>query len=504
MNEPMENSADLLELLGAAWDGRLDEASFARLESLLAGDQGACDVLVAFSRMQIELAWQAATSQAHEKALSMLAPYFAEPVTAAATTDKLQSQEVAGARATLIAKRTKSSTRRYLAIAAGVLVPLAAIAWYSLSGNSQVDQVAKRVQLLRAPHRVARVVRFDDAAWQGGAHYALGELLTIGERLHLLKGTAQISMSSGADILLQSPCIVELTSDRRIRLERGKLTAQAATWAKGFAVETDVLQITDLGTRFAVWAESPGRTEAQVFEGAVRAEPLSRPSGAKADAEIITAGQAVKWNQVEGRVQRTQFDGSRFLDLLPEFRPLYPIRIANTGEGSSVGSRDSRWRITAGHASGGSFPVQALVTRPHSDYLEETPAQAGAAGGESRWISVLGGTSRGVASHAAFTFETSFDLTSVNPATVHLVGQILVDNRVQEIRLNGKPVDVQPWESVSSQDFRKFHVVEIREGFHRGVNRLEIDVVNSALPNGSYNPMALRVEWQAFGCAEGS
>jgi hypothetical protein len=282
------------------------------------------------------------------------------------------------------------------------------------------------------------------------------------------------------------------------------LTAQAATWAKGFVVETDDLRITDLGTRFAVLAESPDTTEAHVLEGVVRAEPLDGTAGDKAAAVLVTAGQAIRWNEDARRVERTRFQSGRFVERLPQFRPLHPISLANTGQGRSISSRDSRWRITAGHPSGGSFPVQALVSRPHSAYLEEAPARTGAAGADSQWISVLGGTSRGVASHAAFTFETSFDLANVDPATVHLVGQILVDNRVQEIRLNGEPVDVPPWEGISSEDFQKFHVVEIREGFKSGENRLEIDVVNGAVPDGSYNPMALRVEWQAFGCVEGS
>ena len=122
----------------------------------------------------------------------------------------------------------------------------------------------------------------------------------------------------------------------------------------------------------------------------------------------------------------------------------------------------------------------------------------------SQWISVPIGTSRGVAGHTQYTFETTFQLDKVDPATVHLVGQVLVDNRIQEIRLNGKPTDVPPWEMIAVTDFQKFHVIDIREGFTAGTNRLEFDVINSAsLNNSALNPMALRVEWQAFGCATG-
>lgn len=504
MKERMDNSDELLELLGAAWDGRLDEASFARLEAMLASDQdGACEVLVAFSRMQVELAWLAASSQAHEKALSRLAPYFTESATTSSAPNDPRTHVPSVISGAFGTKRTKSSTRRILAMAASLLVPLGAFAWYSLSGSPQVDEIARQVRLVRAPHKVARVVSVDNAVWQDGVHFAQGDLLAEGAGLHLLQGTAQVSMGCGADILLQSPCTVKLTSSSRVRLKQGKLTAQAAKWAKGFVVETENLQITDLGTRFAVLADSPGATEAHVLEGVVRAEPVGAQTGNKVASILVTAGQAVRWNESEGRVERTRFDGDRFVQSMPNFRPLHPINIANTARELSPGSRDPRWRISTGHISGGAFPTQAVVCRPHSVYLEGDQGTTGTVGGGSQWISVLGGTSRGVASHSAFTFETSFNLVNVDPTTVHLVGQILVDNRVQEIRLNGEPVDVQPWESAFSQDFQRFHVVEIREGFKRGANRLEIDVVNGAVPNGSFNPMALRIEWQAFGSVEG-
>lgn len=494
MTEPTDNSDELLELLGAAWDGRLDETSFARLEALLADDRSAaCDVLVAFSRLQVELACLAASSQAHERALSLLAPYFAESATAASVP----------ARKTFAASPAKNSLgvrlskRRFLAVAAGLLVPLAAFTWYSLSPDARIDETAERIPLLRAPHKVARLASADGAVWQDGASYGPGDLLAQGDRLRLLRGTAQVSMVCGADVLMQAPCTVEFSSANRVRLERGKLTAQAARWAKGFVVEAEGLRITDLGTRFAVLAESPGIAEAHVLEGVVRVEPIRSRMGAQPASLLVKAGQAVEWNEGAGRINRTGVDSSRFVENLAQFRPLHPINIANTGRGLSLGSRDPRWRIIAGHASGGPLPAQAVVGRPHDWYLDDGPNR-------SQWISVRGGTDRGVEQFTQYTFETMFDLSGVDPSTVHLVGQILVDNRVQEIRVNGKQVDLTPWEHNSLEDFQRFHLMEIRDGFSTGVNRLEIDVINGTTSDGlSRNPMALRVEWQAFGCAVG-
>ncbi len=246
-----------------------------------------------------------------------------------------------------------------------------------------------------------------------------------------------------------------------------------------------------------MWTESPDIAEAHVFEGVVRAEPLDAPRRDENAALMVTAGHAVQWDESAGRLVRIPVDHTRFAETLAHFRPLHPIEIANTGRGLLLGNRDPRWRITAGHASGGTFPALAEVGNSVAGYLDNAPKQ-------SQWVSVHGGTTRGVDPYTQYTFETRFDLTGVDPSTVHLVGQVLVDNRVEEIRLNGKRVDIPPWQSISHDDFRSFHVVEIRGGFASGANWIEFDVINGATVDGlARNPMALRVEWQAFGCVAG-
>ncbi len=228
MKETADNSDELLELLGAAWDGRLEEASFARLEELLAVDRGAaCGVLVAFSRLQVELAWQAASSQAHEKALVSLEPFFEKSASSAPAASHSGARVLKSAAGRSKGRNSNrvDSKRRFFVVAAGLLISIAAFMWYSQSTNSHINQTAEQIPLLRAPDMVARFVNATDAVWQDGARHAEGDLLSQGERMQLLRGTAQISMSCGADILLQSPCTVELSSDNRVRLYHGKLTA---------------------------------------------------------------------------------------------------------------------------------------------------------------------------------------------------------------------------------------------------------------------------------------
>ena len=112
------------------------------------------------------------------------------------------------------------------------------------------------------------------AVWAEGSAIEIGQTIDENQHLELLSGSAQVSMACGADVVLQGPCSVTLVADDFARLESGKLTAQAAKWATGFVVAANDLEVTDLGTRFAVSADSDGVVEAHVLEGSVLAEPL--------------------------------------------------------------------------------------------------------------------------------------------------------------------------------------------------------------------------------------
>jgi hypothetical protein len=334
-----------------------------------------------------------------------------------------------------------------------------------------------------------------DASWKQALLLVPGDLLSGGQRLELLEGSAQISMACGADLLLQSPCTVELTSEKSVRLVSGTVTAQVADWGKGFVVNGAGVTLTDLGTRFAAHVDVEGNCQAHVFEGLVSAK--SALASVNENPVFVKAEQAVEWDEARSTLRSIPVDHGSFKEAMDEFHPLRPIDVANTGRGLAVGARDPRWRMTAGHASGGRFPIQAVVSRPAPGHFESGLNQ-------SQWISVPGGTARGVEQYTQYTFATDFDLSGVDPATVQLIGYIVVDNRVQEIRLNGKPVNLQPWQTLYGEDFAKPHVVTIRQGFVSGVNRLEIDVINGTIQDGlTHNPMGLRAEWQAFGCATG-
>jgi hypothetical protein len=100
-----------------------------------------------------------------------------------------------------------------------------------------------------------------------------------------------------------------------------------------------------------------------------------------------------------------------------------------------------------------------------------------------------------------YTFETEFDLAAYDLSTVTLVAQVMADNGVTAVRINGQPVKFKPWVESVRTVYNKFHNIEINGDFVQGINKIQFDVWNGI--NGYYpeskNPMAMRVEWQAFG-----
>jgi len=486
---------ELLDLASAACDGRLDAESVARLETMLRESDEACVLWLRYMQLDADLRVLVATSSAERQALARLNataglalpvnPPDGAPASPSHGLHLLMGGLVLAAMGVLVAVSvfvvSKSADRRPVAQGPRPAVELPA--------------PSDGITLVRPPEQIAMLSGVGkDAVWAGEESFKVGQLLPQGTRLDLRAGSAQISMTCGADGVLQAPCRIVLFDNRLIQLESGVLTAQVAEWARGFVVETRGLRITDLGTRFAVSAESPDAAEAHVLAGSILAKPF-RPSSPRETELLLRSGEAIRVNAREGKVARIAAAKERFADEFKGVRPYRLIELANTGRGFIVGEEDAHWRITTGPKSVGPWPQPAFVTLPHMRYLDNAPEK-------SQWISVEGGTARSMPRNKVFTFETTFDLSGFDPATVSVVAQILADNGVKDVRLNGKPVEMEPWvDNLVGQRFQTFHVVEFRDGFVEGKNQIEIDVFNGISAGArTANPMALRVEWQAFGC----
>ena len=85
-----------------------------------------------------------------------------------------------------------------------------------------------------------------------------------------------------------------------------------------------------------------------------------------------------------------------------------------------------------------------------------------------------------------YIFRTTFDLTGMLPSTAVLRGKFIADDRVTEIRLNGRRLAVPL--QCDGEPFiywTKFHA---ETGFVHGINVLEVDVLNA----GPFTPPSQR------------
>lgn len=518
------HSEELLNLSTAAIAGQLDAESLTRLEIILDSSDEACEEWLKLMQFHADLSTITAASFAEKRSIASLSIYdlsFQEQL--------VRPEPIAESLRAVVAPsiEEKGSFFSSSLLSPGLMALAASLLFVSfvfLWSKSQEDRVVQvnlnghpfseqpmnaiesvqatmgdLIRIIRPPRKVANLVEVTDAEWGLGDSIEVGQFFSEGEVLQLNSGTAQISMMSGADIVLQAPCTIILVNDRLVRLEKGKLTAQVAEWAHGFVVETQGLRVTDLGTRFAVSAESPDTAEAHVLEGSILVEPalLQEDRNAKL---LLVSGEAIRVGKHNARIDRVDAERKRFVDGFDEFHPYRPISLFNTGRGFEIGSEDPHWKMTAGGEAWGPWPRPAIVNKSHLRYSDNAPER-------SQWISIPRGTKDGIApkelKNMTFTFETSFDLSGFDPETITITAQVLADNGVQAVRLNGEPVSMMPWTDDGNYfKFNKFRQIKIHDGFVPGENRIEFDVINLPLPRrkkGLANPMALRVEWQAFG-----
>jgi hypothetical protein len=96
-----------------------------------------------------------------------------------------------------------------------------------------------------------------------------------------------------------------------------------------------------------------------------------------------------------------------------------------------------------------------------------------------------------------FTYETTFNLTGLDPATAAITGQYSDDDRMVKVLLNGSAVGVSlPPTDARGADFYTMHTFTISNtaNFQPGINRLDF-VVQNASPLGQQNPSGLQVEF---------
>jgi hypothetical protein len=132
---------------------------------------------------------------------------------------------------------------------------------------------------------IARITDSHSAEWQNGALLPVGQsLLAVGQKLSLVSGLVEISFDNGARVLLEGPAELILDSPMHATLAHGQLTAEVPESAIGFTIQTPMVNVVDLGTKFGVRVSPKGMTDVAVFSG----EVVASPRDAKVDSEQAT------------------------------------------------------------------------------------------------------------------------------------------------------------------------------------------------------------------------
>jgi hypothetical protein len=109
--------------------------------------------------------------------------------------------------------------------------------------------------------------------------------------MHLKEGFVSLTFKQGAEIILQAPCVFDLTSKNKMKLHQGIVTAQVPAQAHGFVIKTPQSTITDFGTEFGVKVQSSTASEIHVFDGRVQMKTTKRPHQ-QVQIRNVTRGRA--------------------------------------------------------------------------------------------------------------------------------------------------------------------------------------------------------------------
>lgn len=146
-------------------------------------------------------------------------------------------------------------------------------------------------------------------------------------------GAAFIAFNSGATATVEGPASLRIETRNRVFLHQGKLTADVPPAATGFTVNTERMNIVDIGTRFGISVLENGDVEVHVMEGVVEA---SRASG-NSVTQILEEGLSLRADgRTRSELQPIPYAGDQFvMQLGKRSVPQPALRYTFDGAGGS-------------------------------------------------------------------------------------------------------------------------------------------------------------------------
>ncbi|GAA5125392.1 discoidin domain-containing protein [Luteolibacter yonseiensis] len=137
----------------------------------------------------------------------------------------------------------------------------------------------------------ARLVTTVDSTWGGDIRLAANQKLPVSTPLELIRGVAELSYPSGAQVTLEGPCRFQLDKAEAITVLHGRASVHAPPGAQGFRVDTPGGRFVDLGTRFGLAVGSDGSQPViltEVYEGEIEVQAVAgKPRLSQGDARAL-------------------------------------------------------------------------------------------------------------------------------------------------------------------------------------------------------------------------
>lgn len=123
-------------------------------------------------------------------------------------------------------------------------------------------------------------------------------------------GEALLAFNSGATVAVEGPASLRIETRNRVFLHRGKLTADVPPAASGFTVNTERMNIVDIGTRFGILVSENGDADLHVMEGEVEA---SRARG-NSSVQIVREGLSLRADsRTRSELEAIPYAGDQFV-----------------------------------------------------------------------------------------------------------------------------------------------------------------------------------------------
>jgi FecR protein len=163
--------------------------------------------------------------------------------------------------------------------------------------------------IVTRPVIVAQLTQATGSRWDpANSQVSVGSLLEDGQDLKLLQGSALVTFSSGAQLLLEAPVSLRLDSPMAVHLHDGRIAAKVPTTARDFTVTSSLARFVDLGTAFTLRLAGEKSFELHVFEGLVELQLDARFGEAVNQPLRVAEVHAVTFDIESGDVAKLEFE----------------------------------------------------------------------------------------------------------------------------------------------------------------------------------------------------